>query len=144
MSDCCVILLIEDNPGDVLLVEESLRAKNIVYAITHYDAADVAIRAVQRYQIGASDVPDVMLLDYNLPAGDARDVLAAVAKNPALSKTRKAVVTSSVSPSDRDQAISYGAERFIFKPAELDDFLSEIGEALHALCESATADAPAA
>ena len=139
MSEICRILLIEDNPGDVLLVEESLREKNIAYELTHYDAADVAIRAIGRYKIGSPDVPNVLLLDYSLPAGDARDVLIAAAKNPALANTRKAVVTSSVSPHDRELAFRYGAERFILKPGDLDEFLTEVGDALRTLCEDATA-----
>src|SRR5947209_1763538 len=123
VSEPCHILLIEDNPGDVVLVEESLRTVNLKYKLRHYSTADAALRAVQGYRPGAPEVPDVMLLDYNLPAGNAGDVLLAAVSNPALTKTRKAVLSSSVSPADRDRILGSGCERLLFKPADLDEFL---------------------
>jgi CheY-like chemotaxis protein len=126
------ILLVEDNPGDVRLIRESLRAHQLNYELTHYETVDQAVQAVREYGQGR-EVPDLILLDFNLPRGDARDVLAAASENPALAGVPKAVVTSSLAPRDRDQAMKLGANCFINKPPELDAFLSEVGSSIIAL-----------
>jgi len=127
------ILLIEDNPGDVRLIQESLRMHDVEYSLTHIEKADDAIQAVGGYGPNGVEVPDLILLDYNLPRGDAGDVLAAVSKNPALVGVPKAVVTSSLAPKDRAEALRLGADCFINKPADLDGFLTEVGGSIAAL-----------
>lgn len=127
------ILLIEDNPGDVRLIQESLRMHAVEYKLTHLEKADDAIRAVSGCGLNGAEVPDLILLDYNLPRGDAGDILAAVSKNPALARIPKAVVTSSLAPKDREQALRLGADCFINKPADLDGFLTEVGGTIAAL-----------
>ena len=129
-TDQHTILLIEDNPGDVRLVQESLRSKDLKYALQHCETVDDAIRLVTKYRTGDGEIPDLILLDYNLPGGEAVSVIQAAAANPALAGTRKAVITSSVSPRDRQDALRAGADCFIYKPTDLDSFLSEVGNAI--------------
>ena len=124
------ILLIEDNPGDVRLIEESLRTKNIPYEMTRCETVDSAVKAVTRYTPEDADLPDLILLDYNLPGGEARTIIKAAVGNPALSKTPKAVITSSVSPRDRQDALHTGADCFINKAPDLESFLTEVGDAI--------------
>lgn len=121
------ILLVEDNPGDVRLIEESLRAHDIPYRLTCCDAVDVAVQTVSSYREGDSEIPDLVLLDYNLPRGESRAVLTAAMNNPVLTRIPKAVVTSSLAPRDREDALRNGADCFIYKPADLDTFLNEVG-----------------
>ena len=121
------ILLVEDNPGDVRLIEESLRLHGLDYRLTHYETADVAINALIRCGTNGSGVPDLILLDFNVPRGDARDILAAASRNLALAAIPKVVVTSYLAPGDRAQAVDLGATCFINKPPNLDSFLSEVG-----------------
>jgi chemotaxis family two-component system response regulator Rcp1 len=127
------ILLIEDNPGDVRLIQESLRMHAVDYSLIHLEKADDAVRAVGGYGPDGAEVPDLILLDYNLPRGDAGDVLTAASKNPALAGIPKAVVTSSLAPKDRAEALRLGADCFINKPADLDGFLTEVGGTIAAL-----------
>lgn len=135
------ILLVEDNPGDVRLIEEALRMHAFDYRIHHYETADDAIRALSRCGGNGAAVPDLILLDYNVPRGDARDILAAASKNPALADTPKAVITSSVAPRDRQQAFELGATCFIIKPHDLDSFLSEVGSKIIELLQPGSAGA---
>jgi two-component system, chemotaxis family, response regulator Rcp1 len=121
------LLVVEDNPGDVRLIEEALQTHGVCYKMKHCETAEDGVRAVNAYSEHSDDIPAVLLLDFNLPAGEARDVLIAAAKNGALKHMRKAVVTSSVAPKDRDTAFQSGADSFIFKPADLDTFLREVG-----------------
>jgi CheY-like chemotaxis protein len=131
------ILLVEDNPGDVLLVEESLRAEHVQYEMVHRETVDAAVQIVTGYRLNDPAVPHLLLMDYNLPGGDARKVIEAANANPALAGTRRAVITSSMSPRDREDALQSGAECFIYKPADLDLFLTEVGSALVKLLSEA-------
>jgi chemotaxis family two-component system response regulator Rcp1 len=131
------ILLVEDNPGDVLLIKESLRSQNIAYEITHCETVKSALQTVSGYRMNDQSIPDLLLLDYNLPGGDARSVIQAAVANSALASTRKAVITSSLSPRDRADALQTGAECFIYKPADLDLFLSQVGNAVVKLLSEA-------
>ncbi len=123
----CHILLVEDNPGDVGLIRECLLAQGIEYQLTHCSTADDAIRIVNTYGTDCARIPDLMLLDYNIPRGDACSVLDAARGNPALACMPRAVVTSSVAPDDRREALQFGADCFIHKPADLDAFLDQVG-----------------
>ena len=124
------ILLVEDNAGDVKLVQEALRDVQLRFELTHCETVKSAVQAISRYADGGIDIPDLILLDYNLPGGDARDVLKAALANAALARTKKAVITSSLSPRDRDEALQSGAQYVLQKPAELDSFLRHVGEAV--------------
>lgn len=121
------VLLIEDNPGDVELIQECFRMRKIAYDLTHCDSVESALSLIKGYGTDGQRVPDLMLLDYNLPRGEARTVLQASTSNPALAGMRKAVVTSSLAPKDRQEALQCGADAFIYKPADLDCFLTDVG-----------------
>jgi len=136
------ILLVEDNPGDIRLIVEALRVHSIEFHLEHYEKASEAVNAISRYACNSPEVPDLILLDYNVPCGDARDILAAAARNPALADVPKAVVTSSVAPQDRESAFQLGARSFIYKPSNLDDFLVEVGGEIAVLLNGKAAAAP--
>lgn len=127
------ILLVEDNVGDVRLVEEALRCTDIEYQLTHCETVRSALDTVSGYAAGDPKIPDLILFDYNLPGGDAREIIQAAVGNSALAATRKAVITSSLSPRDREDALGTGAEYFIYKPADLDSFVSEVGNLVRKL-----------
>jgi two-component system, cell cycle response regulator len=124
------ILIIEDNPADVRLISEALFHKGIDSEIDHLETADAGIQAVRNLETGSPNFPDLILLDYNLPGGTAKDVLLAIRDNPALTGVPKAVLTCSVAPKDREQALSTGADLFVYKPADLDEFLGDVGGAV--------------
>ena len=113
-------------------------SRDTEHDLSHYDQADVAVQAIQDYRSAQSDVPDLILIDYNIPRGDARDILTAISANPALSGVPAAVITSSVSPHDREQAIALGARRYIVKPTRLDPFLEQVGSTVCDLLQVAS------
>lgn len=134
MSNRPRILIVEDNLADVRLITLALCQKGIDSDIEHVETADAGVRAVNRAgNDGAHSLPDLILLDYNLPGGTARDVLAAIQDNPALSGIPKAVLTCSVAPKDREHALALGADLFVYKPADLDEFLESVGGAVQNL-----------
>jgi chemotaxis family two-component system response regulator Rcp1 len=121
------ILLAEDSPADVWLITEALKRQSLVFAIDHYSTAEQAIAAVLGCGRNGFPVPDLILLDYNLPQGHGGDILAAAAGNPHLSKVPKAILTSWLRPVDADRSRQLGATCLITKPATLEDFLELVG-----------------
>lgn len=129
------ILIIEDNPGDVLLIREAISAAGIAAQVKHCETAQAGIDQIRSYREHTEDIPDVILLDYNLPGGTACEMLGAARDNPALKQSKKAVLTCSVAPRDRDQSLAAGADMFVFKPSDLDGFLTSVGAAVRQLMD---------
>lgn len=120
------IFLAEDNAADVWLIEEAIRRQSIDFEIENYATAAEAIEAVRKCGMG-SPVPDLMLLDYNLPSGHGAEILEAAAENPRVTYVPKAILTSFLPPSESKKALEIGAKCVINKPASLDEFMSEVG-----------------
>src|SRR5688572_1900264 len=114
------IVLVEDNDGDVLLLEKSLRARDLPYELLRYEDGEQAIRAIS----GDRDlVPDLILVDLNLPRREGFDVLRMVRTTPRLVGVPVAVLTSSNVSMDRSRTALIGAERYIHKPPTLEEFI---------------------
>jgi CheY-like chemotaxis protein len=120
------IFLAEDNLGDVFLIEEALRRQSLDCEIDHYATAEEAIRAAELCG-GSSPVPDLMMLDYNLPRGNGSDVLAAASRNPNLAHVPKVIVTSFLQPEEFAQAVQLGALGVITKPVDFELFMRDVG-----------------
>ena len=121
------ILLAEDNAADVWLIEEAIRRQNIAFEIENYATAAEAIEAVRKCGVAEWPVPDLMLLDYNLPSGHGAEILEAAAENPRVAYVPKAILTSFLPPAESKKALQIGANCIITKPASLDEFMKEVG-----------------
>jgi len=82
---------------------------------------------VEKCGFGGSPIPNLILLDYNLPGGQGLEILAAAAANPNLTGVPKAILSSFLRPNELTEAIKMGASCFIPKPANLRDFLRDVG-----------------
>ena len=112
------ILLVEDNPADIYLFREALKAAGLKFELTVIDnGADGLAFARRQGEHTASSVPDLAVLDLNLPKSGGASVLEAMRQSKDL---------------EREQAWAreVGVERFITKPADLEDFLQigHVGE----------------
>lgn len=137
----CHIVLIEDNPADVYLVQEALRTNQIPCNWTIFRTYEDALDAVSQ---SAIDRADAMLVDVNLRTGSGLEILSAVRQSPRLRNTAVAVLTSSDSPRDRDSAIALGADLFVRKPTSLDEFIEVISSAVVELLNRASSEVPRA
>ena len=134
------VFLAEDNVADVVLVREALERQSLNCELMVYPNAQAAILAAERCGVDGYPVPDLILVDLNLPWGHGCDVLEAAAKNPALNSVRKAILSSFVgSPTDVERARRLGATGFIMKPANLEEFLDYVGRQIAGLLESSDA-----
>ena len=125
------IVVVDDNPADVFLIEEALRENQISCKITRFEDGEQAVRALCNGGIERGEVamPDLILLDLNMPRSEGLEVLKQIRQNKRLAKVPVAILTSSVSPRDRADAESEGAARFVAKPTDLDAFLRTVGAA---------------
>jgi chemotaxis family two-component system response regulator Rcp1 len=119
------ILLVEDNPGDIQLLRMALDAANLDWDLTVANDGRDALDFVQRRGKHVHAVlPELAVLDLNLPKNDGLDVLEAIRANPALAGIPVVILSSSSSPRDKLRVDRFQVSRFIAKPADLDEYLA--------------------
>lgn len=112
------VVVMEDNPADVLLIREALHEQGVEAELVIVPDGEAALEWV-----GAGVPADLILLDLNLPRHDGIEVLEKIRATHTLREVPVAVFSSSDSPQDRAGAERLGADRFIAKPCTLDEFL---------------------
>jgi CheY-like chemotaxis protein len=121
------ILLIEDNPGDVELIQEALRSGRVLTCINVATDGELAMAFLNR-SAGFENAPhpDLILLDLNIPKKDGYEVLREVRNHPSVSHVPVVILTSSQAESDIAKSYNLHANCFISKPVEVDEFLTVV------------------
>jgi chemotaxis family two-component system response regulator Rcp1 len=114
------ILLVEDNPADVRMAEIALRDSKI--AIRLHVARD-GIEAME-FLHREAQMPDLILLDLNLPGKDGREVLAEIKSDSKLKTIPVVILTTSDAQSDILHTYNMHANCYIIKPLDLDEFMA--------------------
>jgi DNA-binding response OmpR family regulator len=121
------ILLVEDNPGDADLVRDTLETGSMQLEITVIaDGASAIDYLLRRDGHAHAELPDLVLLDLNLPKLDGRAVLAEMKRHEHLRPTPVIVLTSSDAESDIVGSYASGASCYITKPVDLETFQAVI------------------
>lgn len=118
------ILLVEDNEGDVRLTREVLkdaRVRNKLAVCSDGEDALDYLRRRGRY--ANASLPDLILLDLNLPLCDGREVLAQIKDDPILRLIPVVVLTTSASEQDVLRSYNLHANCYITKPVDLAQFI---------------------
>ena len=121
------ILIVEDNPGDVDLLVEFLRAADAnshVAVARDGEEAMAILRGQGSYR--ASPRPDLILLDLNLPKKDGREVLKEIKSDENLSEIPVVVLSSSKSEQDITRSYALRANCYVTKPVDLEQFASVV------------------
>ena len=122
------IVLIEDHDPDVFLIKEALATHGIRYDLVHFRDSEEAVRWLcVGGSLEQSVIPDLVLLDLNMPRISGIEVLKRIRETPRLTSVPVAILTSSYSPLDRREAEAAGATVYVSKPATLDEFLELVG-----------------
>ncbi|KOX07094.1 MULTISPECIES: response regulator [Micromonospora] len=117
------ILVVDDDPGDVLMIEEALADSDVdkvIDVVSDGEEAMEFLRAEGRHS-GARR-PDVILLDLNMPRMDGRQVLGAVKQDEDLRTIPVVVLTTSNADTDIVGSYTLQANAYVTKPIDLDDF----------------------
>lgn len=121
------ILLVEDNPVDVLMTQKALQ-EDCVYNNLHVveDGEEAMDFLHRRGKYADAPLPDLVLLDLNLPKKSGREVLAEIKQDPELMHIPVVVLTTS--QEERDVFFSYKlhANCFITKPMDMEEFVQAI------------------
>lgn len=127
------ILIVEDSIEDYELALRALReagAGNPVYHCTDGDdALDFLYHKGAYKQIDSSPRPDIIFIDLNLPGTDGFDVLKEIKSDETLRRIPVIILTTSSDPKNIEDCYSVGANSYIRKPAELDEFMRMINSA---------------
>ena len=117
-----VILLVDDDPADVLLISDALQAtgngRDIRVAGDGDEAVDF-LRQVGRFKNAPR--PDVVLLDLNMPGKDGRQVLAEIKADQKLGSIPIVVLSTSGDPIDIANSYASLANAYVRKPGTLDE-----------------------
>ena len=122
------VLQVEDNEADVRLTREALREAGQEVRLSVVADGEQAL-AYLRNESGFEDVPrpHLVLLDLNLPRKDGVEVLQEMRSDPELAPIPVIVLTSSSEARDVDACYAAGANAFVVKSVELDEFIDRIG-----------------
>ncbi len=121
------VLLVEDDPGDVVIAQEALRASCVESRLSVVTDGVEAIAYLRR-ENGYADAerPDLILLDLNLPRKSGHEVLAEVKSDPALRKIPIVVLTTSAAVEDIARSYDLHANVFVTKPVDFDRFTAVV------------------
>lgn len=128
------ILVAEDNPGDVSLIRLVLKEHGVERKIVVMKDGERASRLLDEADAQNYAAPALIILDLNLPKKNGRELLERVRRSPACRHAPVVVFSSSQADADRRDTLRLGANRYITKPSDLDEFL-KVGEVFKALIE---------
>jgi CheY-like chemotaxis protein len=127
------ILLVEDNPEDVRLTKRALARNNIsnelVVLTDGVEALEYLIKLSSAETGQPSNLPSVILLDLKLPRMDGLELLKEIRGHERLKRLPVVILTSSKEPPDILKSYDLGANSYIRKPVDFEQFL----EAVHHL-----------
>ena len=119
------ILLVEDDPGDVVLVREAFEHDKVRNELR---VASDGVYALEQLRDLERPLPDLILLDLNLPRMDGRELLAEIRKDPRLTRIPVVVLTTSDAEADIVRSYELHANAYVTKPVDLNRFLKVVQE----------------
>ena len=122
------ILLVEDNPDDVLLTRRAVRKAGLLTSLAVVGDGDEAVAYLEASGAfsdrKAFPLPTLILLDLKLPKRSGLEVLQWIGSRQALATTPVIVLTSSTEEEDIRQAYQYGANSYLQKPVAFNELVN--------------------
>ena len=121
------VLLVEDDPGDVLMTQEAFadhKLKNVLHVVDNGVDAMTFLRKEGQY--ADAPTPDLVLLDLNLPRMDGREVLGQIKEDAALRSIPVVVLTTSEAEEDVLRSYDLHANAYVTKPVDFERFLEVV------------------
>jgi CheY-like chemotaxis protein len=122
-ADLISVLLVEDDPGDVLLIREAFSEQKVGNVLSVVSDGVQAVEYVRgEGEFAGRERPDLILLDLNLPRKSGTEVLAEIKADPALATIPVIVLTTSEAEQDVLRSYQAHANAYISKPVDFDRF----------------------
>jgi CheY-like chemotaxis protein len=121
-SQPIAVLLVEDDPGDVVLIQEAFehnKVRNRLHVVGDGVEAMTFLRE-------SGERPDLVLLDLNLPRKDGREVLEEIKTDPALRSIPVVVLTTSKAEEDILRSYDLHANAYVTKPVDFGRFIEVV------------------
>jgi two-component system response regulator len=127
MKTTAEILLVDDNQADIDLTRDVLQQSKRSNHVRAVNDGVEAIAALHRQgQYAGVPLPDLVVLDLNMPRKNGCGVLAEIKSDPMLRKIPIVVFTTSVASPDVESSYELGANSYVSKPCNLPDFVSTV------------------
>ena len=121
------ILLVEDNPADVLITREALTEARLLNSIHVAEDGVEALEFLRRQgKFPAAPRPGLILLDLNLPRKNGREVLEEIKQDPELKTIPVVVLTTSRTEEDILRSYDLHANCYVVKPVDFDSFVKAV------------------
>ncbi len=121
------VLLVEDNEGDIVLTLEALEERKVVNNISVVkDGKEALDFLFETEKFRGRKLPDLILLDVNLPKKSGHEVLQTIKDDDNLKHIPVIMLTTSSSERDIKLSYQHHANCYITKPVEVDQFLEAI------------------
>ncbi|MCB0649770.1 MAG: response regulator [Saprospiraceae bacterium] len=132
MDSQAKVVLIEDNSGDVKLIKFALKNVKNAPELIHFDYGKDFLAWAEENGL---DEISLILLDFNLPMLNGQDIMQMINSRFPDSKPPIVILSSSCSPIDIKKSYALGANAFVAKPVELDDFCETIEVTIKFWCD---------
>lgn len=121
------VLLVEDDPGDVLMTKEAFEEHKLRNRLSVVSDGAAALSYLRREgEYADVSMPDLILLDLNLPRRDGREVLEEIKKDEQLCRIPVVVLTTSQTDEDILRSYQLHANAYVTKPVDFDRFISVV------------------
>lgn len=121
------VLLVEDDPGDVLMTREAFEDNKVANRLSVVQDGVSALEFLRKEGEHAGvPTPDLVLLDLNLPRMDGREVLEAMKNDAALRSIPVVVLTTSEAEEDVVRSYALHANAYVTKPVDFDRFIEVV------------------
>jgi chemotaxis family two-component system response regulator Rcp1 len=117
------VLLIEDNPGDVRLTQEAFHEARVPAILSVAMDGEEALAFLEK---NIRSLPDLILLDLNLPKWSGKEVLQRIKTHPEMKRIPVLILTTSKSEQDVFESYQLNANSYLLKPLDFDHFLDMV------------------
>jgi two-component system response regulator len=126
------IILVEDNPDDAMLTKRALKSHNVSNSLIHLRNGEEAINFIfegAEYESHKfTQHPKIILLDLKMPKVNGMEVLERLKADPSTKNIPVVILTSSAEDPDIKKCYELGANSYIVKPVEFENFTKTVVE----------------
>ncbi len=109
MSELKNVIIVEDDPIAALLIKKVLEKDGAFGAYQHYPNGKAALDGVSKFLAVTGEIPDLILLDLNMPVMNGWQFLDTIGQDAALSQIPVVILTSSIDPRDISRSQKYSS-----------------------------------